>query len=278
MKDDIQMVPPHKLTVQQMRKSVDRWLTGDDVTLLRGKLNRLIELVHTGCTKVESDEDYTQAVKWWKEIKEARTGATDFFDQVKKPAHAIYKRISDFAGEVESRLRGEELRVGALIQMFQDARETERRAAEAQAQETANRAAELEQEAQARELEAQGAKGEAEEVRASPLPAPTVSVPTANFIPPTPGGPSRRQSWKGEITDIVAYLRAIAGFTCPKCGHIEPAGVPVQGAMGIKTASDGKTFDSVFINQQARALKGAMRYPGARAFDAGSLAASRKKQ
>ena len=77
------------------------------------------------------------------------------------------------------------------------------------------------------------------------------AVPTVQ----TGGGISMRETWAAEVTDLMQLVRAVAAGT-----------VPINALMA----------NMVFLGQQARSLKQAMRYPGVRAYPHNNLAAGRR--
>lgn len=133
------------------------------------------------------------------------------------------------------------LRLG--MKTFEDEQERIRRAEQARLEEEARKAAEEAALAQAVALEQNGHKSAAEAVIATPVVAPAVYVPKTT---PAGFGNATRRTWGAEVTDIMALVKAVADGK-----------VPVQ-------AIEANT---VFLNQQARALKAALQYPGVRAVE-----------
>ena len=118
-----------------------------------------------------------------------------------------------------------------------------RRELQAKADAEARKAAEDAALAEAVELERNGNKAAAEAVMAAPV------APAPVFIPKTtPGGYGQftRKIWNAEVVDMLVLVKAVAA------GH-----VPIQALQA----------DKVFLNAQARSLKGAMAYPGVRAVE-----------
>jgi hypothetical protein len=133
------------------------------------------------------------------------------------------------------------LRLG--MKTFEDEQERIRRAEQARLEEEARKAAEEAALAQAVALEMNGHKAAAEAVIAVPVVAPAVYVPKTT---PTGFGNATRRVWGAEVTDLMALVKAVAAGT-----------VPIQAIEA----------NSVFLNQQARALKSALQYPGVRAVE-----------
>ncbi len=133
------------------------------------------------------------------------------------------------------------LRLG--MKTFEDEQERIRRAEQARLEEEARKAAEEAALAQAVALEMNGHKAAAEAVIAAPVVAPAVYVPKTT---PTGFGNATRRTWGAEVTDLMALVKAVAAGI-----------VPIQ-------AIEANT---VFLGQQARALKSALQYPGVRAVE-----------
>ncbi len=133
------------------------------------------------------------------------------------------------------------LRLG--MKTFEDEQERIRRAEQARLEEEARKAAEEAALAQAVALEMNGHKAAAEAVIAAPVVAPAVYVQKTT---PTGFGNATRRTWGAEVTDLMALVKAVAAGI-----------VPIQ-------AIEANT---VFLGQQARALKSALQYPGVRAVE-----------
>jgi len=131
----------------------------------------------------------------------------------------------------------------SAMQIWFDEQARIRRAEQARLEEEARKAAEEATLEQAMALEKNGHREEAEAVIAAPVVAPAVYVP-----PTVPKGMGQfmRKNWGAEVTDLMALVKAVAAGT-----------VPIQ-------AIEANT---VFLNQQARALKSALQYPGVRAVE-----------
>lgn len=93
-------------------------------------------------------------------------------------------------------------------------------------------------------------------VVSAPPPVPVFTPPVAAPPPPRAEGLSFRDSYRAEVTDLMALVRAIAG-PCPTCRC--PA--PHVGTQAITLVLPNQ----VALNGLARALRGAMTTPGVRA-------------
>lgn len=133
------------------------------------------------------------------------------------------------------------LRLG--MKSFEDEQERIRCAEQSRLEEEARKAAEEAALAQAVALEQNGHKAAAEAVIAAPVVAPAVYVPKTT---PTGFGNATRRVWGAEVTDLMALVKAVSSGQ-----------VPIQAIEA----------NSVFLNQQARALKAALQYPGVRAVE-----------
>ena len=140
-------------------------------------------------------------------------------------------------------LTGQKKTITGNMKAWEDDQARIRRVEQARLEEEARKAAEEAALAQAVALEANGHKAAAESVIASPVVAPAVYVPT-NV--PKGMGQFTKRTWGAEVTDLMALVKAVAAGT-----------VPIQ-------AIEANT---VFLGQQARALKSALQYPGVRAVE-----------
>lgn len=133
------------------------------------------------------------------------------------------------------------LRLG--MKSWEDEQERVRRELQAKAEAEARKAAEDAVLAEAAELERNGNKAAAESMMVAPV------APAPVFIPKTtPGGYGQftRRVWNAEVVDLLVLVKAVAAGQ-----------VPIQAIQA----------DKVFLNAQARSLKGAMAYPGVRAVE-----------
>ncbi len=198
---------------------------------------------------VKDAESYQMAGKSWKSlttlekrIKSYWDGTVDDPGPVKMAAilkDNLTKKRDAMLGPVGEQKNS--LRLG--MKTFEDEQERIRRAEQARLEEEARKAAEEAALAQAVALEMNGHKAAAEAVIAAPVVAPAVYVQKTT---PTGFGNATRRTWGAEVTDLMALVKAVAAGI-----------VPIQ-------AIEANT---VFLGQQARALKSALQYPGVRAVE-----------
>ena len=172
---------------------------------------------------------------------EKRVGA--YWDPLCDAAHKSWKGIVAKRSEFLDPLA--EAKKAQTVSMKTWEREAERKRQEAErvAQEAARKQAEDDAIAAAAALEKQGtpeAKAEAAAIIDAPVDVPQIVIPTEK---PAGFGSFTRENWKAEATDIKAMARAILAGQMPE-----------QALMG----------NSVFLGQQVRSLKGAMKWPGVR--------------
>ena len=131
----------------------------------------------------------------------------------------------------------------AGMKAWQDEQERARRAEQARAEAEARRIAEEAALAKAVALEQSGNKAAAEAVIAAPVETPSVFVPKT-----TPGGYGQftRKNWGAEVFDLMALVKAVA-----------EGKAPIQAIEA----------NQVYLNAQARALKGVMNIPGVKAVE-----------
>lgn len=186
---------------------------------------------------------YNNAGQIVKDLTRIIKGISDHFTKRKRAIDAVKQLILDDEKAWLTPLKEEKEKKIALMQSWFDEQESIRRAAQAKAEEEARKAAEESALAQAVALEQNGHKAAAEAVIATPVVAPAVYVPTTI---PKGMGQFMKKTWSAEVTDLMALVKAVAAGQ-----------VPIQAIEA----------NSVFLNQQARALKSALNYPGVLAIE-----------
>ncbi len=183
------------------------------------------------------------AYKTWKTAVAKRDGLKAPFVEADK----AYARAMG-AYEQEQARRRREAEENARRERERREREERERAAAEEAR--LKKEAEDRRLAEAAAAEARGDRETAQRLIEAPIETPTVAprpvfVPTAPLpAKPTADGVSFRDTWKAEVTDLMALVRAVATGTQP---------------ITLLSAN------TVALNQMARALKGAMSVPGVRA-------------
>ena len=288
-------VDPPSLTTS-LTTAVEVWLDDDPAFDAIGTAEDSCAAAQA-VTVVESDEDYLAAVEQWDAVKQAQQVATSFFDVVKKPLYAAWRRVSSVNSGLNQALKDEEQRLGRLIQTFTQRREAERLAEERRVTQEADRLeaerqsviriqfdedlarATAANQASADELRAHGAVAEAEAVEAAtpniplpvdpePAPVPRPHLPRAAYVPPTTKVGGSRDHWKAEITNLRTYIAAIADGT-----------VPIGGALGITEVKGTKParYTATLLTTSVKAEKSTMDYPGVHPFNDPITVASRSK-
>jgi hypothetical protein len=172
---------------------------------------------------------------------EKRVGA--YWDPLCDAAHKSWKGLVAKRSEFLDPLAESKKSQVLSMKTWEREEERKRQVAERIAQEAARKQAEDDALAVAEALEKQGtpeAKAEAAAIIEAPVAVPQVIIPTSK---PAGFGSFTRENWKAEVTDIKALARAVLAGQVPD--------LAILGNL-------------VFLGQQARALKGAMKYPGVR--------------
>ena len=242
---------------------VEQWIDGDDVLAVIAAVDDVLDAAGA-LTHVQTDDDYCAALAHVQQIKAQRTGLRECFDQVREPANRVWKRVVEAHKQYDEPAAREEHRLKTMATAWQADRDRERREAEALAREEHAANERAEREALARAAEHQGATAEAEDIRTAPSTAAPVHIPRAAYVPPIKGV-STREHWRGEIVDLLEFVKGIAA-----------GDTPLPAALGIAEVkgSEGQ-LTNAFLNQSARAQRSEMQYRGARAYVVRSVAVGR---
>lgn len=209
------------------------------------ELNREIlpELSVAAEIVVRDSESYMMAGETWKSLTALEKKIKAYWEEDVSSALKLHRSLvaKRDAMLIPVGEQKNSLRIG--MKTFEDEQERIRRAEQARLEEEARKAAEEAALAQAVALEMNGHKAAAEAVIAAPVVAPAVYVQKTT---PTGFGNATRRTWGAEVTDLMALVKAVAAET-----------VPIQ-------AIEANT---VFLGQQARALKSTLQYPGVRAVE-----------
>jgi hypothetical protein len=200
---------------------------------------------------VNTHAEYAKAGESLKEIKGAMKRLAEKKALVLNPALDTVKRIRDlFRGPEEELALAENLHKRALI-AFDDEQEQIRRREQARLDDIARRdretkeaaAKKLRDDAEAARLAGDEKKAERLETRAEVKQdqAATVVAAVAQTEPPRVSGTSIRENWSAVVTDKAALIAAVAAGVVPEMA-LEP--------------------NSKFLNNQAKAMKRELRYPG----------------
>lgn len=209
------------------------------------ELNREIlpELSVAAEIVVRDAESYQMAGETWKSLTALEKKIKAYWEEDVSSALKLHRSLvaKRDAMLIPVGEQKNSLRIG--MKTFEDEQERIRRVEQARLEEEARKVAEEAALAQAVHLEQNGHKAAAEAVIAAPVVAPAVYAPKTT---PTGFGNATRRTWGAEVTDLMALVKAVAAGT-----------VPIQSIEA----------NSVFLNQQARALKSALSYPGVRSVE-----------
>lgn len=215
---------------------------------IKETVNTAINLSHkANAVTVKNADDHISAGKLLstvrsriKELTDKRKSLTQPLDNIKKDITALFKPAID---------RLETAKKSISKGMLDWEREEEQRRQEEQrkAEEEARKRAEEEALEQAAAAEQAGDTELAAQILEEPVEVAPVRV--ASTVPRSSTAFSR-ETWSAEVTDIMALVKAVAAGTVP--------------IAAIKA-------DTVFLNNQARALKKTMNYPGVRAVSSKSM-------
>lgn len=187
--------------------------------------------------KITTAPQYLEATEKLKGIMALKKRIADIFDPHIKRAHEAHKSLVAEKKEHETPILTAEALYKRAITVYQISEETKRRELEAKAQEEARRDRER--------LEARAAKAEAsgKTEKAAALQVAAASVITPMIAPTTPkvSGISMRTTYRAEVVDLMQLVKAVAAGTVP-LNAIEA--------------------NSAFLNNQARAMKETLAYPG----------------
>ena len=245
--------------IDRLNTDVAIWLESDEVVTDLAVLEE--ELAEAAAlTQIDLQTQYQDALAIAKRVKVARKAVEERWATVQPHVHKVWKLLSSSLKVATDPADAAERRLKRLATTFQDEQEQKRRAEERRLQEEIAAQERAQREAAAKVAEESGRKAEAEVIRETPSPAPPVVVPRAAYVPPVTGA-SRRSVWKGEITDLVAYVAAIAAGQ-----------VPIVGALGISEEKDrAGVYRCKFVNEQARSLKSTLSIPGVRSYNEATL-------
>lgn len=192
---------------------------------------------------VKDSATYEMAGQSVKELTSLEKKIKEFWAPEKEMASKLHKSLVAKEKAMLDPVGVEKSAKVSSMRAWQDEQERARRAAQALAEAEAKKRAEEAALAHAVALEAAGDKAGSEAVLSAPVVAPPVYIPPTT---PTGYGQFTKKTWKADVFDLMALVKAIAAGTAP-----------IQSVQA----------DTVFLNQQARALKSAMNISGVRALE-----------
>lgn len=200
---------------------------------------------------IQTGEDYERAGELLKTVKGLRAEIDSTFDPIITAAHKAHKEALEQKKKVEAPLAEAENLLKPKIAAYLAEEERKRREEELRLQKLAQEEAERRRLEEAAMLDDIGETAEANAILEEPVFVPAVTVqPTA----PKVAGITMRTTWAAQVTDLVALVKGVASGK-----------VPIQ---ALKA-------DQTFLNQQARAMKSALSYPGVRAVPDNNISARR---
>ena len=193
--------------------------------------------------KIVDADSYVKASGLWQDIRALRAKVKESFDPIIQKAHAAHRAALDSKAKVDAPLEVAEKTVKKAMNAWDEEQERIRQEEQRRLQEEARKREEEARLAAAIEAEQAGAKEEAEQILEEPVYVAPVVV--QKQTPKVQGGPVFRTVWKHQVTDLMALVKAVAA------GHAPLTAIQAN---------------DVFLGQQARSLKDALRIPGVKAY------------
>lgn len=200
--------------------------------------------------QITSPETYATAANGLQLIKGMLSEIDAFFEPLTAKAHATHKALTMARAEKRAPLVETEKYVKLAMTTWQGEQEAKARVEQRRLEDEARKRAEEEKLLDAIDAEQAGEPEVAERILAEAVVAPVVRV--AAPIPQV-AGISMRETWSAEVVDMMALVRAVA-----------------EGKVPLRAL----VVDTVFMNGQARALRGDLNYPGVRAVSKRSVSSS----
>ena len=190
---------------------------------------------------VSNNDSLVVAKDLLRKIKGVRKQIAGYFDPVVKSANATRMGLITRKKEAEKPLVEAESRLKSQMSYYLAKQETLRRAEETRIIQERIKAEEETARQVATEARDLGFQEMAKKIEVKPVEIVPVIIPKKT---PVLDGISTRKAWACEVFDLLLLVQAVAAGTVP---------------LAAIKAND------VFLGQQARSLKDAMRYPGVRA-------------
>lgn len=197
---------------------------------------------------VTNQEGYNAAGAYLLRVKEARKKLTDALEPFVQSAHKVWKEARKRADEFYGPVDEAEAIVKPAMAAWWEKEERERLRKQQEADLAAQKAEEERIVAEAVKAAEIGNHAAADAILEQPVMVAPVVMPAASQVK----GVSMRELWQYELTDLKALIKAVAEGKVP---------------MGAVSAN------AAFLGQQARSLKGEMKYPGVRVWSVKSVAA-----
>lgn len=206
-----------------------------------------VTLVEAQGFKIQTADQYSAAGERLKAIKGLMAKVMETFAPHIKRAHDAHKAlVAEKDAHLAPLLQAESILKRGVLTYQQEA-ERIRREQEARAQEEARK----ERERLERQAAAAEAKGRAEKAEALRTTAAAVVAPILPVVTPKISGVSVRTSFKAQVVDLPALVKGIAAGI-----------VPINAICA----------DMAFLNNQARAMKETLNYPGVKVVEEQAIA------
>jgi hypothetical protein len=199
---------------------------------------------------VQSQEGYDVAGAYLLRLKDIRKRLTEALEPFVKAAHEAWKMARKRADSYYDPVDQAESIVKPAMAAWWEEEERKRLLAQQEAELAAKKAEEDRILQEAEHAEQAGERGAAQAILETPVSVPPVILPGASQVK----GVSMRELWSFEIVDFKALVQAVA-----------------RGEVSIAALQPNREF----LGQQARSLKGELKYPGVRVFSVKSVAAGR---
>lgn len=175
-----------------------------------------------------------------------------FFEDGKRASDKLHKWFTTAVASLTKSAREAKAIAGGKVYNYQQAERQRIARIEAEAREAARKLAEEAALKEAEELTAMGATAEADRVMGREI---VVETPLI-YTPPVAKveGSSTRENWQAEGTDLMATVKAVAAGTVPL---------------------EALTWNTAWLGQRAKQMKGDTKIPGVRVWDKGTFVAGR---
>ena len=186
--------------------------------------------------------EYEAAGEFVKRGQSALKALDEAYDSIISKAFQAHKEAVAKKAQFYNPIKAAVTSLKKLMSAYQDEEERKRKAEELRLQEEAKKQAEEEKLNQAVQVDLMGEKELAEHILETPVEVPIVVVKKEV---PKVDGVVFRTTWKGECIDLMTLAKAV-----------------VEGSVSVNAIQP----NTVFINQQARALRETFKIPGCKAW------------
>lgn len=216
-------------------------------------INQDIAIAHDRATSmiVSDVETYHEAATMLLGVKALKKNIEEYFRPLKEAAHKAHKAITQREAEELAKLSPAMAHLSNTMATWNAEQERQRRIEQERLDAEARKLAEEQQIAEAILAANAGDHAEADAILAEPV---QVVAPILQSAVPKVAGLAMKSTWSAEVTSLKELVLAVAQRKAP-----------------IECLEASQTF----LNMQARALKGNLRYPGVVAREKKSMAGSR---